>query len=115
MKSFVLPLWILGLLILASCSTTANISYEAKIIEITEKSTVVCFGDSLTYGHGANSETESWPSRLQNRLTIPVINSGKNDDTTADGLGHFEADVLSHNPAVLIINFGKNLRFRKIL
>ena len=81
---------------------------ESKPVNINENSTIVCFGDSLTYGHGANSETESWPALLQKRVKIPVINSGKNDDTTADGILRFDEDVILHNPAVVIFDFGGN-------
>lgn len=81
---------------------------ESKPVNIDENSTIVCFGDSLTYGHGANSETESWPALLQKRVKIPVINSGRNDDTTADGILRFDEDVILHNPAVVIFDFGGN-------
>lgn len=81
---------------------------ESKPVNINENSTIVCFGDSLTYGHGANSETESWPALLQKRVKIPVINSGRNDDTTADGILRFDEDVILHNPAVVIFDFGGN-------
>lgn len=81
---------------------------ESKPVNINENSTIVCFGDSLTYGHGANSETESWPALLQKRVKIPVINSGRNDDTTADGILRFDEDVVLHNPAVVIFDFGGN-------
>ena len=81
---------------------------ESKPENINENSTIVCFGDSLTYGHGANSETESWPALLQKRVKIPVINSGRNDDTTADGILRFDEDVIFHNPAVVIFDFGGN-------
>ena len=79
-----------------------------KKIAIDNNSTIVCFGDSLTYGHGADSATESWPALLQKRGKIPVINSGRNDDTTADGLLRFDEDVLAHNPAIVIFDFGGN-------
>ena len=69
---------------------------------------IVCFGDSLTYGHGADSQTESWPALLQRRVKIPVVNSGRNDDTTEDALLRFDDDVLSHNPAIVIFDFGGN-------
>ena len=81
---------------------------ESKPVNINENSTIVCFGDSLTYGHGANSETESWPALLQKRVKIPVINSGRNDDTTADGILRFDEDVIFYNPAVVIFDFGGN-------
>lgn len=81
---------------------------ESRSVNIDENSTIVCFGDSLTYGHGANSETESWPALLQKRVKIPVINSGRNDDTTEDGILRFDEDVILHNPAVVIFDFGGN-------
>lgn len=95
---------------LTACSTSKKIDEDIKMksVEITKDSTIVCFGDSLTYGHGADSATESWPSLLQRKVNIPVVNSGKNDDTTTDGLNRFKADVLDKNPAVLIIDFGGN-------
>lgn len=95
--------------LLNGCSSICNITdYEPKNLPITESSTVVCFGDSLTYGHGADSATESWPALLQENISIPVINSGKDDDTTLDGVNRFQTDVLNHNPAILIIDFGGN-------
>ncbi len=66
-------------------------------LEINENATIVCFGDSITYGHGADSIETSFPMLLQKRITIPVINSGVNDDTTADGLKRIERDVLEYN------------------
>ena len=71
-----------------ACATSKADSHKektVKTVEIKDNSTIVCFGDSLTYGHGADSATESWPALLQKRVKIPVINSGRNDDTTADG------------------------------
>lgn len=98
-----------ALFIFTGCTTMYNITdYVPKQLKITETSTIVCFGDSLTYGHGANSDTESWPAVLQESVRIPVINSGKNDDTTLDGVNRFQEDVLNHNPAVIIFDFGGN-------
>ncbi|MCQ2591402.1 MAG: GDSL-type esterase/lipase family protein [Treponema sp.] len=95
--------------LLGGCSSMYNITdYEAKKLTISETSTVVCFGDSLTYGHGADSATESWPALIQKNISIPVINSGKDDDTTLDGVNRFQTDVLDFNPAILIIDFGGN-------
>lgn len=109
MKKIIIAVFSLILFLLSGCSSMYNITdYEAKKIPITESSTVVCFGDSLTYGHGADSATESWPALLQENISIPVINSGKDDDTTLDGINRFKTDVLDHNPAILIIDFGGN-------
>ena len=77
-------------------------------LETNENSTIVCFGDSLTYGHGADSIETSFPMILQKKIIIPVINSGVNDDTTADGLKRIQKDVLDYNPVIVLIDFGGN-------
>lgn len=79
-----------------------------KKLELESTSTIVCFGDSLTFGHGAKEEGISYPSCLQKKVKIPVVNSGVNDDTTADGIKRFKTDVLDHNPAIVIFDFGGN-------
>jgi len=107
MKRFVI---ILGILFLSCCRTNEKnvIPNEPMKLEINENSTIVCFGDSLTYGHGADSIETSFPMLLQKKISIPVINSGVNDDTTADGLGRIEKDVLAHSPVIVLIDFGGN-------
>lgn len=100
-----------GLIMFSSCNSFSgkqNSLNSVYKVPVNDDSTIVCFGDSLTYGHGADSLTESWPALLQKRVTIPVINSGRNDDTTTDGLERFAKDVTEHNPAVLVIDFGGN-------
>jgi lysophospholipase L1-like esterase len=90
------------------------IANKPKKLEINGKSTIVCFGDSITYGYGADSIETSFPMILQERINIPVINSGVNSDTTADGLRRIEGDVLEYNPIIVIIYFGGNdLYYRK--
>jgi lysophospholipase L1-like esterase len=84
------------------------ITNEPKKLEIKENSTIVCFGDSITYGHGADSIETSFPMILQERINIPVINSGVNSDTTADGLKRIERDVLEYNPVIVLVYFGGN-------
>lgn len=77
-------------------------------LEINENSTIVCFGDSLTYGYGADDIEYSYPNVLQAWVNIPVINAGVNDDTTAGGLKRIQKDVIEHNPVIVIIDFGGN-------
>jgi len=100
-------------LIFAGCATqvgTDPSDLEERLIdlELTETSTIVCFGDSLTYGHGLDTATESWPALLQQKVTIPVINAGIDDNTTEDAVARFETDVLDNNPAIVIFDFGGN-------
>jgi len=68
---------------------------------------VVCFGDSLTYGTGA-AEGESYPERLAEKLGEPVINAGIPGDTTARALARLADDVLIHEPRAVFITLGGN-------
>jgi len=107
MKRFVI---IMGIIFLYGCNTNGKnvVVNEPMKLEINENSTIVCFGDSITYGHGADSIETSYPMILQKKISIPVINSGVNDDTTADGLRRIEKDVLDHTPVIVLIDFGGN-------
>jgi acyl-CoA thioesterase-1 len=69
--------------------------------------TIVCFGDSLTAGYGAE-EGKDYPSVLRNQVNLPVINAGVSGDTTGDALKRLDRDVLSQDPKIVIITLGGN-------
>ena len=73
---------------------------------------IVCFGDSLTAGYGADgygtSNAKTYPYYLQSKVKCPVINAGVTGDTTAGGLARIDNDVLANNPQAVIIEFGAN-------
>jgi lysophospholipase L1-like esterase len=70
---------------------------------------IVCFGDSLTVGMiNGVGPNQPYTAHLQNMVTVDVINAGVSGDTTADALSRVEGDVLSHNPQIVIIQFGGN-------
>lgn len=71
-----------------------------------KKTTIVAFGDSLTYGYGV---LVSYPARL--RKVYPkynIRNRGINGDCTRGGLARLDADVLQLHPNLVIIWFGSN-------
>lgn len=75
--------------------------------------TVVCFGNSITRGEGAE-KGEDYPSLLNAALDREIINAGVNGDTAASALRRLERDVLSKNPAVVIVGLGGNDFLRSI-
>jgi acyl-CoA thioesterase-1 len=75
--------------------------------------TIVCFGDSLTYGIGAKS-AQSYPALLAKMMRIPVINAGIEAETTSEALKRLQADVLERDPLLVIIEFGGNDFLRKV-
>jgi lysophospholipase L1-like esterase len=69
--------------------------------------TIICFGDSLTYGTGA-SQGMDYPSQLSRRIGRPVINAGIPGDTTSTALARLERDVLERSPRIVLITLGGN-------
>jgi len=73
------------------------------------KDTVVCIGDSLTFGYPFDPD-ESWVSR--GAIDVPdapvLINRGVNGDTSLKILRRFRRDVLRFDPAAVILTVGTN-------
>jgi acyl-CoA thioesterase-1 len=72
---------------------------------------IVCFGDSLTAGYGADPG-HAYPDYLQHLLDsrgyhYHVINKGISGDTTKDGAARLK-DVLAAHPAIAVVEFGGN-------
>ena len=76
---------------------------------------IVCFGDSITgvYYHtgGRRAWGELLGATLQQRYPnarIELINAGISGNTTADALKRMDADVLRHQPQLVVAMFGMN-------
>jgi acyl-CoA thioesterase-1 len=72
---------------------------------------LVCFGDSLTAGYGAD-EGQSYPDFLQKDLDADgfhyrVVNEGVSGNTTKDGVDRLPG-ILAMKPAVVVLEFGGN-------
>jgi acyl-CoA thioesterase I len=72
---------------------------------------IVCFGDSLTEGHGAEYG-KSYPDYLQSELDARgyhyrVVNEGISGNTTKDGLERVD-QILALKPAIVVVEFGGN-------
>jgi len=73
---------------------------------------IVCLGDSLTEGVGANPG-EDYPSVLSRELAFPVANLGRRGDTTAQALARLP-EVLERNPRLVIVLLGGNDFLRQV-
>ena len=73
---------------------------------------IVCIGSSITAGFAALMD--KWPTILQMRLeswqpgTFKVFNMGVSGDTSSDGFGRFQPNVMDREPDVLVIEYGIN-------
>ena len=98
-----------GLVVLAGCGPPAPLSMSAPVAG---QPVIVCLGDSATAGNAAPAD-QSYPAWLQRRLTAEgyryrVINAGISGDRVGDGLARLDRDVLSFQPAIVIVELGSN-------
>lgn len=72
---------------------------------------IVCFGDSLTAGHGTEAG-HAYPDYLQQLFdrqgyAYHVVNRGIDGNTTKDGVDRLK-DVLALHPRIVVVEFGGN-------
>lgn len=101
-----LILFILGFCILGFSLTGGFNKKAISNINTTGKN-IICFGDSITQGKGAD-KGKDYPSVLSKLTGIRVINAGIDGDISAGGLKRLESDILSKDPLMVIIEFAGN-------
>lgn len=69
--------------------------------------TVLAFGDSVTFGAGAQAG-EDWPTLLAAKTSWKVINAGVSGDTAEAGQHRLPALLEEHRPALTIVEIGGN-------
>jgi acyl-CoA thioesterase I len=75
--------------------------------------TIICFGDSLTEGVGAEPG-EEYPTILSRLLGMRVLNAGHRGDTTARALQRVRTSVVDKNPRLVILLLGGNDFLRQV-
>ena len=68
--------------------------------------TIVCFGDSLTYGIGA-ARDKTYPAQLSRLIDREIINAGVPGETTAAALNRVD-NILALKPQMVLITLGGN-------
>ena len=106
-KVIFLLLAIWAVFTLAACQRPARLPVLAK------SDVVVAFGDSITFGIGAEPQ-ESYPAVLEQIIGRRVVNAGISGEVTAEGLSRLPQILESEKPALLILCHGGNDHLRQL-
>jgi acyl-CoA thioesterase-1 len=103
---FLHALWLL--LVLSACS-----AQPVQLPHLASDDVVLAFGDSLTYGTGAEHE-QSYPNVLAQLIHRPVVNAGVPGETTVDGVARLPSMLEEVHPKIMLLCMGGNDMLRKM-
>ncbi|WP_373071759.1 GDSL-type esterase/lipase family protein [Sulfurimonas sp.] len=84
-----------------------NYESDTKEISLREGSVILAYGDSLTNGFGVSKEF-SYPSQIEKKTGLKVINAGVNGEPSGKGLLRLPHLIKEHNPDLVILCHGAN-------
>lgn len=96
-----------ALLLFVACEPAATLP------KLGSHDVIVAFGDSLTYGTGADTQA-AYPAVLSALIDRTVINAGVPGETTSEALTRLPAVLAQHHPKLVLVCLGGNDMLRKV-
>lgn len=100
-------LLILIITVITGCSDNVQLQ------PLDANTTILAFGDSLTYGSGT-SRDKAYPAVLETLINHKVINAGIPGEVSSKGLSRLPSLIKQHQPSLIIICHGGNDILRKL-
>ena len=88
---------------LVACSSS-----QPSLSPLAKDAVILAYGDSLTFGTGANSDTESYPAVLAQLTQRRVVNAGIPGEVSSEGLERLTSMLEQHQPDLVVLCHGGN-------
>lgn len=105
---------IYAFIIILSFIPASCIKGAPAISPLEEDAVILAFGNSLTFGNGAQKPENAYPAVLEGLIDRKVINAGMPGEVTAKGLERLPGLLDKYRPALLILCHGGNDLLRKL-